>query len=108
MTFLCFRSLENILDSKSTLSSLAHLLSQIPNIVISDEIGAQVHAAHSGRVSKAQAKQRAGMVGRESEATFYRLQTDDCEVSHSNTSKSLEFPTDLTMIENRDRKCPEL
>ena len=45
LTFLCFRSLENILDSKSTLSSLAHLLSQIPNIVISDEIGAQVHAA---------------------------------------------------------------
>ena len=33
------RTLENILDSKSTLSSLAHLLSQIPNIVISEEIG---------------------------------------------------------------------
>ena len=42
---LRFRSLENILDSKSTLSSLAHLLSQIPNIVISDEIGARVHTA---------------------------------------------------------------
>ena len=47
MTFLCCRSLENILDSKSTLSSLAHLLSQIPNIVISDEIGAQVSASKS-------------------------------------------------------------
>ena len=33
------RTLENILDSKSTLSSLAHLLSQIPNIVISEDIG---------------------------------------------------------------------
>ena len=33
------RTLENILDSKATLSSLAHLLSQIPNIVISEDIG---------------------------------------------------------------------
>ena len=40
-----FRGIENILDSKSTLSSLARLLSQIPNIVISDEIGARVHTA---------------------------------------------------------------
>jgi len=42
---LRYRSLENILDSKSTLSSLAQLLSQIPNIVISDEIGARVQAS---------------------------------------------------------------
>jgi len=36
------RSLENILDSKSTLSSLSHLLSQIPNIVIREDIGQMV------------------------------------------------------------------
>merc|ERR1719410_1242722 len=42
---LRYRSLENILDSKSTLSSLAQLLSQIPNIVISDEIGARVQTS---------------------------------------------------------------
>jgi len=36
------RLLENILDSKSTLSSLSHLLSQIPNIVIREDIGQMV------------------------------------------------------------------
>ena len=40
-----FRTLENILDSRSTLSSLSHLLSQIPNIVISDEIGSRVETS---------------------------------------------------------------
>ena len=39
---LRYRSLENILDTKSTLSSLSQLVSQIPNIVISDDIGARV------------------------------------------------------------------
>ena len=39
---LLFRLLENILDSKSTLSSLSHLLSQIPNIVIREDIGQMV------------------------------------------------------------------
>ena len=43
---LCiFRTLENILDSRSTLTSLSHLLSQIPNIVISDEIGSWVETS---------------------------------------------------------------
>jgi len=42
---LRYRGLENILDSKSTLSSLAHLLSQIPNIVISEDIGEIVHSS---------------------------------------------------------------
>lgn len=44
LIFIC-RSLENILDSKSTLSSLAHLLSQIQNIVISDQIGGRVKSS---------------------------------------------------------------
>jgi len=39
------RLLENILDSKSTLSSLSHLLSQISNIVIREEIGQMVEKA---------------------------------------------------------------
>jgi len=39
------RSLENILDSKSTLSSLSHLLSQISNIVIREDIGQMVENA---------------------------------------------------------------
>ena len=42
---LNFRTLENILDSKSILSSLAHLLRQIPNIVISDLIGTRVETS---------------------------------------------------------------
>lgn len=42
---LRYRSLENLLDSKSTLASLSHLLSQIPNIVISDEIGSRVETS---------------------------------------------------------------
>ena len=36
------RTLENLELSRVTLSSLSHLLSQIPNIVINDEIGKQV------------------------------------------------------------------
>ena len=36
------RTLENLELSRVTLSSLSHLLSQIPNIVINDEIGEQV------------------------------------------------------------------
>ena len=36
------RALENLALSRVTLSSLSHLLSQIPNIVINDEIGKQV------------------------------------------------------------------
>jgi len=39
------RLLENILDSKSTLSSLSHLLSQISNIVIREDIGQMVEKA---------------------------------------------------------------
>jgi len=39
------RLLENILDSKSTLSSLSHLLSQISNIVIREDIGQMVERA---------------------------------------------------------------
>jgi len=42
---LRYRTLENILDSRSTLTSLSHLLSQIPNIVISDEIGSWVETS---------------------------------------------------------------
>ena len=33
------------MDSRSTLTSLSHLLSQIPNIVISDEIGSRVETS---------------------------------------------------------------
>jgi len=39
------RALEYCLDAVSTLSSLSHLLSQIPNIVISEEVGNQVARA---------------------------------------------------------------
>jgi len=42
---LRMRTLENLLDSSSTLSSLARLLSQISNIVISEEIGRVIHKA---------------------------------------------------------------
>lgn len=42
---LRYRSLENLLDSVSTLSSLSSLLSQIPNIVIREEVGQLVDQA---------------------------------------------------------------
>ena len=50
-------SLQYCLDTVSTLSSLSHLLSQIPNIVISEEVG--------GRVARAlgQVKMGAQLVG---------------------------------------------
>ena len=42
---LRLRTLEYTLDCVSTLASLSHLLSQIPNIVISDQVGEQVASA---------------------------------------------------------------
>ena len=45
----------------------------VKHVMDSCRVKAKLHQA--GRVSKAQAKQRAGMVGRESEATFYRRMT---------------------------------
>jgi len=48
------RLMENVLDCKSTLSSLSHLLSQISNIVIREDIGEMIEKAVRGvKVSSA-------------------------------------------------------
>lgn len=54
------RALENLLLTRATLQSLAHLLSQISNIVITDEIGERVEAA----VGEAGAAAAAARLGR--------------------------------------------
>jgi len=87
------RSLENILDSKSTLSSLSHLLSQIPNIVIREDIGQMVEKA-VGKVAESSALVEEGYLVEGYQASREALELSETAFFDQSLLALLYFPDD--------------
>ena len=85
--------MENILDSKSTLSSLAHLLSQIPNIVISEDIGDIVQTSVVNIITGSD-QLRLGNLGKSYSHSRKALELSETAFFDKSLLKLLYFPDD--------------
>lgn len=88
-----FRGIENILDSKSTLSSLARLLSQIPNIVISEDVG-QIVQSSVANIIKGSAELRQGNLEKSYTHSREALELSETAFFDKSLLKLLYFPDD--------------
>ena len=88
-----FRGIENILDSKSTLSSLARLLSQIPNIVISKDVG-QIVQSSVANIIKGSAELRQGNLEKSYTHSREALELSETAFFDKSLLKLLYFPDD--------------
>ena len=87
------RSLQYSLETISTLTSLSHLLSQIPNIVISDEVGGRVEGAMK-KVSQGASLVKKGSLLRGFEASQNALQLAEDAFFDKSLLALLYFPED--------------
>merc|ERR1712013_597601 len=87
------KSLQYSLETISTLTSLSHLLSQIPNIVISDEVGGQVEGAVD-KVTKGSRLVREGNLVKGFEASQHALQLAEDAFFDKSLLALLYFPED--------------
>ena len=88
-----FRGIENILDSKSTLSSLARLLSQIPNIVISEDVG-QIVQSSVANIIKGSEELRQGNLEKSYTHSREALELSETAFFDKSLLKLLYFPDD--------------
>jgi len=87
------KSLQYSLETISTLTSLSHLLSQIPNIVISDEVGGQVEGAVD-KVTKGSRLVKEGNLVKGFEASQHALQLAEDAFFDKSLLALLYFPED--------------
>ena len=87
-----FRGIENILDSKSTLSSLARLLSQIPNIVISEDVG-QIVQSSVANIIKGSEELRQGNLEKSYTHSREALELSETAFFDKSLLKLLYFPS---------------
>ena len=92
-----FRGIENILDSKSTLSSLARLLSQIPNIVISEDVG-QIVQSSVANIIKGSAELRQGNLEKSYTHSREALELSETAFFDKSLLKLLYFPDDQKYV----------
>ena len=81
------------MDSKSTLSSLSHLLSQIPNIVIREDIGQMVEKA-VGKVATSSALVEEGNLVEGYQASREALELSETAFFDQSLLALLYFPDD--------------
>ena len=90
---LRLRTIENLVYSRVTLQSLAHLLSQISNIVIKDEIGEQVHAAVDN-LEKSAACLSSGLLAQALERSKVSFDASETAFFDPSLLEKLYFPED--------------